>query len=108
MTSYEWVVEALEGEEDDIGNVSQWPTFAEAIQHAAYERGQGERIQIALVRDVHVEDCGLQDRQWAYLEDGKLPERFSDSAGNDASRVPKRFSKEVVNASAAAQIGGRA
>ena len=32
----------------------------------------------------------IEDRTWAYLKDGKMPEEF-----DDGSRVPKRFHKEV-------------
>ena len=33
---------------------------------------------------------GLEDRQWAYIEDGKLPEEF-----DGGEKVPKRFHEEV-------------
>jgi hypothetical protein len=54
-------------------------------------RRRGGRVEIGLVRDRHHDiDKELLDRQWAYLEAGKLPERFDDGAA-----IPQRFRAEV-------------
>jgi hypothetical protein len=49
------------------------------------------------VRNTGNEIDGLQDRQWAYVKDGKLPVFFEDSAGNEtAIKVPARFHAELA------------
>jgi hypothetical protein len=35
---------------------------------------------------------------WAYLDDNKLPEQFMDANGNNRTKVPQRFVKEVERA----------
>ena len=46
---------------------------------------------LVLIRDTfNAIDEDLVDRQWAYVQDGKLPEFF-----DGGSRVPKRFHAEI-------------
>lgn len=90
--AYEWVIETV-NEHGDIGDVNHADTFAGARRMAAAvaaDLAPGERVEVGLVRDSGDEVDGLQDRQWAYLEDGLLPERFDGGA-----KVPARFHKEV-------------
>lgn len=76
-TTYEWVAEKL----DEHGDIEDC-FYVESREEA--ERIGGE---IALCRRVHyVIDGDEKDRQYAYLEGGKLPEEFDGGA-----RVPKRF-----------------
>lgn len=96
---YEWDCETVaDGASADFED-------GECIDHAhdstyravkAYaERHQcepGFRYQLVLVRD---DD---DRRAWAYVENGKLPEFFTDADGEDYSRVPKRFHAEVARA----------
>jgi len=85
MIRYEWIVETMDGK--DVQDVTHFDTFAEAL--ASYSLG----MEIALVRDVIASDENLQDRQWAYMGNGRLPEVF-----DRGTRVPKRFKKEVSRA----------
>lgn len=55
-----------------------------------YPAEAGFRHQIVLVRD---DEDG---RSWAYVEDGKLPEYFTDAEGADCAKVPQRFVREVM------------
>lgn len=93
-TSYEWGVElVIDDEHEDIDDTLYFDSFAEAKQEAEEPR-EGYRNVIVLIRDQGSEAYGLEDRQWAYLEeDGTLPEEFD--GGN---RVPKRFHQEVAKA----------
>lgn len=52
--------------------------------------GSGRRYDIVLVRD---DDNG---RSWAYIEDGKLPEYFTDAFDRVTAKVPKRFVQELA------------
>ena len=91
-TSYEWGVElVIDDEHEDIDDTFYFDSFAEAKREAEKPR-EGYRSVIVLIRDQGSEDRGVENRQWAYLEDdGTLPEEFD--GGN---RVPKRFHQEVA------------
>src|SRR5262245_19081151 len=96
MIGYEWVIEIIEDEYNDIENLTHADTYAEALKAAEAMREDlqpGHHIEIGLVRDAGDEIDGLQDRQWAYIgweEDGKLPARFDGGAS-----IPARFRREV-------------
>jgi hypothetical protein len=91
---YEWECESVADietedlEEGDILDHAYGDSFAD-IQRWSQENPPppGERHEIVLVRD------DRYGRSWAYLKDGKLPERF---AGESSARVPKRFHNEVA------------
>lgn len=86
MISYEWVVETLEGEERDIVDIHHFDTRADAEKCADELRAQGKTVDVGMVRDTwDDEGQGLKGRQWAYLEHGKLPEKFDGGV-----TVPKR------------------
>lgn len=51
---------------------------------------EGCRFLLVLVRD---DDKG---RSWAYVENGKLDDYFTDANGDELVKVPKRFHKELV------------
>jgi len=92
MTYYEWIVETVEDlgdNEVDVIGTCAWDTYEEARKDAEALMAQGKRIEIGLTRNVGDEVDGLQDRQWAYLEDGQLPQNFDGGA-----RVPQRFHRE--------------
>jgi hypothetical protein len=98
----EWLGETLDwyegcGDDPDIVEVCHFDRFKEALAWAASEGGtDGPQppCQIGLVRD-RLDDEGVVDRQWAYIEDGKLPERFSDSGGSEGPLVPARYHREL-------------
>ena len=52
-----------------------------------------EEGELVLVRDMVDEFGSVEDRQWAYVKDDKLPEEFCGGA-----RVPKRFHSELARA----------
>lgn len=87
---YEWDVETVEIESEDIVDHEFCKDYADAKATAATAPGPGHRHDIVLVRD---DDNG---RSWAYMEDGKLPSHFSDAYGNAVAKVPKRFTNEVA------------
>src|SRR6185436_2555772 len=98
--NYEWVTEEVEDtgveNEVDVMGMFHSDTYSKALEYAELYRSKGKQAMIGLVRDRWDEVYGLEDRQWAYLEDGQLPERFDGGA-----RIPKRFTVEVCNANSA-------
>jgi hypothetical protein len=94
---YEWCIEHYTDDEyqDIVDNhFSDSLTFKEI----EFEANDGEKTRLVLVRNEGNDDNGLEDRHWAYVEDGKLPQFFSDAMGEFiAYEVPKRFHKELAN-----------
>lgn len=96
--TYEWDVETVvvvETEELEAGEVLD---HNHAMSYSQCLVGDSEpplgcEYHIVLVRDVW--PSGPRSRSWAYLENGKLPESFTDSFGRKVAMVPKRFHKEV-------------
>jgi len=98
-TLYEWDHERV-----SLGKYDDGEEFIEVQDHdhcdyltslpdqTPDERGEWERL--VLVRDVF-RDFSLEDRTWAYVESGKLPQHFSDSSGREETKVPKRFHAEL-------------
>lgn len=95
MVIYEWDVELVEiegeGGEDIIVDHDFYQSYKEAKVSASAKPEDGHRYDMVLVRD---DDKG---REWAYMKDGRLPEYFNDAYGNEGTRVPKKFHKEVSN-----------
>jgi len=93
-TAYEWGVElVIDDEHDSLDDTLYFDSFAEAKQEAEKPR-EGYRNEIVLIRDQVSEGRGVEDMQWAYLEeDGTLPEEF-----DGGSRVPKKFHQEAAKA----------
>lgn len=89
MITIEWLVEELEDTtpDADIIDTHCFPTLAEARAFAAL---CAPPVIIGLVRDRGNDLEGLLDRQWAYVEDGKLPEYFDGGI-----LVPAKFHKEL-------------
>lgn len=80
QTYYEWTVE-VENEDGDIVDSYFFDTLAEAVNF-----GSGA---LGLVRNVGSDSEGVEDRQWAYPVDDKLPDFFDGGA-----KVPSRFAEE--------------
>lgn len=93
---YEWDCESVaNGDSDDFENGEvldhyHAETYAEVAQRALTVIEIQYRHEVVLVRD---DDDG---RSWAYVTDGKLPERFTDANGADGAKVPNKFHKEVA------------
>jgi hypothetical protein len=96
---YEWTVEIVEDLTDpdsDIIDTTACDSLKQALHFMGYDP---EHSRLVLVRNVGNDDEGLTDRLWAYVDDGKLPDYFEASAGNETSvRVPAKFHQELVHA----------
>lgn len=92
---YEWDIETISLPEADILDHDHRATLAEFDADDLREaiKALGD-TRLVLVRDVGNDADGLTDRSWAYVEKGKLPERFAYCPGEGAS-VPVRFVKEL-------------
>lgn len=98
---YQWDVEEIANEQltsfgqefdkDDVMEHYHQTSFKDCqvfIKGICWET-DNTRLQIVLVRD---DD---ESRSWAYMEGNKLPEFFINAYGNETTKVPKRFHKEV-------------
>jgi len=81
-TSYEWDIEEI----DEFGDVEEH-NFRSKLKDLLEIKGD-----LVLVRTTGSEANGVDDRQWAYVENGELPETFSDGA-----KIPEKFRKELKN-----------
>lgn len=86
MVRYEWVVEEMDGE--DIVDTFQFTTYKEAL---AFKAKQGASFVIGLVRDVIDAYGDLDDRAWAYVENGVLPSTF-----DNGKPVPAKYRTEFA------------
>ena len=98
--TYEWLVDFVD-EDGDIIDVYHADTYAEALKWAQdsdfLQSREFHHADIGLVRDVGNDLEGITDRQWAYIEDGKLPERMDWGGGETGgAKVPQRFHKELA------------
>jgi hypothetical protein len=87
--AYEWCYEVTDEHGDIIDS-----NFADKLS----EFSKNEEGELLLVRNEGDEINGVEDRQWAYVKDGKLPFKFSDARNVEIEiDVPKRFFKELEN-----------
>lgn len=93
-TVYEWDVEELDRHGDIVDH-----HFCENYKQLLKCASDFQKCDIVLVRDVESDSGGVEDRLWAYMKDGKLPEYFADSRNLPTGiRVPKKFHLEVSRA----------
>jgi hypothetical protein len=92
MIRYEWTVEFLE--DDDIVDLYFGDTLKDVLRQAG-DTPAGYIKHIGVVRDRYDSAESLVCRSWAYVEDGKLPDRFTDACGREVAKVPARFHKEA-------------
>jgi hypothetical protein len=87
QVKYEWCYETIDEHGDIIDN-----DFADKLADLIPPQ---EIHQLCLVRSEGDEIDGVQDRWWAYVEVGKLPDNFSDEMGvlTDIA-VPKKLKDE--------------
>jgi len=85
---YEWDVETFEITDGEVEIVDH--DHSEKLLISQYMKASkaGNRKSLVLVRDV-VSDNGVEDREWAYVQDGKLPTHFQDAYGKHGTKVPK-------------------
>ena len=91
FTEYEWDCETVCKEYGDILDHSH---SDECLGLPDYET-EKEFDRLVLVKNVY-RNWDLAERTWAYVEDGKLPEYFSNSSYQEESKVPQRFHKELA------------
>lgn len=97
--SYEWDIETLDvdwaGNDDpDILDHDHRDTLAEFPHELLVKAISGDHgLRLVLVRDDH-KDGDIQDRSWAYVENGRLPERFT-YCPEIGKPVPARFVREL-------------
>ncbi len=112
---YEWDLETtdLEGDVIDHNHIDTARALLDTEQRWG-KPPEGQRYRLTLVRDEREswdgEPGALIDRNWAYIENGQLPECFS-AAGLDGMvplpnmRVPKRLHAELTRAQIAVALG---
>lgn len=88
-TEYEWCYETVDKSSGDIIDLD----FEDKLCNFQDDR---KTDTLCLVRREGDETEGEQDRLWAYVKSGKLPETFKNSMGESVSiNVPKRFHSEL-------------
>ena len=86
---YEWTLEEVHTDGDIIDS-----NFIEKLSDLS--RSDLEGKDLGLVHNQGNEANGLEDRCWAYVKDGKLPEFFSDAMGSFVGvKVPQKFHIEL-------------
>ena len=97
--TYEWAIETVDRESGDIIETCHAAKLKELPQMVQTET---ELQRLVLIRDGGGDDYAITERAWAYVKDGKLPERFAEvfDADGDAIdsmiAVPSRFHKEIA------------
>jgi hypothetical protein len=96
IVSIEWLVEEIDSD-GDIIDVHHVDSYAEAVRFARVCRVENDvKTDIGLVRDRGNDLEGIIDRQWAYVDHGKLPERFDWGGGEDGgAKVPAKYHREI-------------
>ncbi len=88
MISYEWTLEIIE--DTDIVD----STFSDTLD---FDRAELIGNDLGLVRNEGNDNAGLEDRYWAYVKGGKLPEYFTNAMGESINiKVPQRFHAELA------------
>ena len=94
LVRYEWIVETIDGFGDVI-DIDHRDTASDALRSARTVMCEGgNHYDVGIVRDRfdHDDPNELVDRQWAYVENGKLPAVF-----DGGTAVPKRFHVEIAS-----------
>lgn len=93
MKCYEWTLEEIDittGDIIDSDFSNNLNSFSDYFNNEIYD--------IGLVLSFGDNISGLQDRCWAYIKDGKLPEYFSYNSNEPTIfKVPQRFHTELKN-----------
>ena len=102
MVGYEWDCEtqangdSADHEDGETVEHSHGVSFRDVTEWAKkYPCAPGYKYVIVLVRDA---DCGPFEtgRTWAHMAYGQLPVFFTNVSGNNATKVPQRFHREVA------------
>lgn len=89
---YEWDLELVD-EHDDVFDHVFCDSAVEVVREFKNAQLHGEVASIVLVRTVWGLS-GNEDRTWAYVKDGVLPEFTRDAYNRDAYKVPQKYHKE--------------
>ena len=92
MVRYEWIVEEVD-KHGDIIEITAWSAPEQMIAAIKQPIADGLHYEFGVVRDSIRDDGELIDRQWAYVENGKLPAEF-----DGGSKVPKKISDAFESA----------
>ena len=95
--TYEWTVEEVD-EHGDIQDVSFWDTPIQCLVHMRFAPSDGRHYEWGIKRQEFNSRSPFDNFTYAYIESHTLPEHFSDTAGNDATRVPARFHAALAKA----------
>jgi len=86
---YEWTTEAIDADGDIVDS-----SFFDKLLDVS--KDDFESNEVGLVKNEGDEANGLEDRFWAYIKDGKLPEYFADGGGHTVDiKVPQKYHKEL-------------
>jgi hypothetical protein len=95
--SYEWRIEEVDIDSEDIADGYSFNTADEAVADFRQRPPDGRRFELVLVRNRGNDAEGLVDRQWAYVgDDGQLPKEFGGGA-----KVPAAYHRALAKAVAA-------
>lgn len=100
MVEYEWVVERIDPESEDILDCSYWPEaeFAEAILiFNAWSENSSDCHALGLCRNHWQDGYLLRDYSYFTLE-GRLAPEWNDDGPNAGRAIPKRFLAREVPA----------
>lgn len=93
--NYEWCIEHYT--DDEFQDITD-NNFSDSLNFDQndFQADDGEKTRLVLVRNEGNEKDGLEDRHWAYVEDGKLPKFFADALGGFIGyEVPQKFHKQL-------------
>lgn len=95
--SYEWDYEQIDEHGDIIehNHADTLQEFNTEFVSNLFHEGATRALELVLIRDTGNETDGLQERTFAYVKDGQLPEYFKDGAGCEIHKVPARFRVEL-------------
>jgi hypothetical protein len=97
LIAYEWVLEDVELEFEDIGDVHHFETYAELRHHInLFSAPEGHRYDVAITRRRYckIDPEQLVEVSYAYLnEEFKFSSHFEDG---DCCKVPAKFQCEVT------------
>lgn len=97
---YEWRLETRTSYEDEDEIIDTYADELPILIQMALEGDleEGEFYRICLVRDRLDKFTSVEERFWAYVKGGNLPELFEDAFGLEASKVPKQYHEEFKKA----------
>ncbi len=90
MRTFEWVIETLDRpdcDEAEILDVDHTDSYIEAVSRADAVK----HARIGLVLDTD------DDRAWAYVEAGALPDHLEDAFGRAIAAVPQKYRRQFLS-----------